>query len=103
MGFLNVKTNYSGPQFILTRTGASMNQKCKDDFKESLLGQYRELIQEAILESESDMKTRLDIGRLNSKLTVITKSARYDGLNDETIDQLINEAMTPDVCKRSAA
>lgn len=79
-----------------------MNVKSHEDFHDSLLGQYRDLIHEAILESESDWKTRLDLGRLNSKLKVITKSALYDGLTEETIDELINEAMTPEVCKRAA-
>lgn len=65
----------------------------KENFQEALVGQYRELIQEAILESETDHKTQLNIGKLNAKLKVILKAAHYDGLADETIQQLIDEAV----------
>jgi hypothetical protein len=35
----------------------------------------------------------MDLGKLNSKLQVIYKAAQYDGLNEETINQLIDEAI----------
>ena len=64
-----------------------------EQFHESLIGQYRDLIHEAVLESESDHKTRLDIGKLNSKLQVILKAAAYDGLPDHVVNQLIEDAI----------
>jgi hypothetical protein len=64
-----------------------------EQFHESLIGQYRDLIHEAVLESESDHRTRLDIGKLNSKLQVILKAAAYDGLPDDVVNQLIDEAI----------
>jgi hypothetical protein len=62
-----------------------------ETFQEALVGQYRDLIQEAILESETHHKTRLDIGRLNAKLRVICKAAQYDGLDEDTLNALIDQ------------
>lgn len=70
-----------------------MNVRNLENFQEALLGQYRDLIHEAILESETDHKTRLNLGKLNSKLQVICKAAQYDGLSETTINQLIDEAI----------
>lgn len=64
-----------------------------ETFQEALICQYRDLIHEAILESETDHKTRMDIGKLNSKLQVISKAAHFDGLSQAVIDQLIDEAI----------
>jgi hypothetical protein len=79
-----------------------LNVRNLEAFQESLIGQYRDLIHEAIIESETDWKTRLDLGRLNSKLKVIMKAAAYDGLNEDTISTLIDEAMTPEICDRAS-
>lgn len=65
----------------------------KMEFQDALVGQYRDLIHEAILESETDHKTRLNLGKLNSKLQVICKAAQYDGLPETTINELIDEAI----------
>jgi hypothetical protein len=70
-----------------------LNVRNLENFQEALVGQYRDLIREAILESETDHKTRLNIGKLNSKLKVICKAAQYDGLPESTINQLIDEAV----------
>jgi hypothetical protein len=64
-----------------------------EQFHESLIGQYRDLIHEAVLESESDHKTRVNIGKLNSKLQVILKAAAYDGLPENVVNQLIDDAI----------
>jgi len=72
-----------------------------ETFQEALVCQYRDLIHEAILESETDHKTRLNIGKLNSKLQVICKAAQYDGLDETTINELIDEAI-PQVETRAA-
>lgn len=70
-----------------------MNVRSIETFQEALVCQYRDLIHEAILESETDHKTRLNIGKLNSKLQVICKAAQYDGLDEMTINRLIDEAI----------
>ena len=70
-----------------------MNVRNLENFQEALVSQYRELIQEAVLESETDHKTSMDIGKLNAKLKVIYKAAQYDGLQEDTISQLIDETI----------
>ena len=60
---------------------------------EMLIGQYRVLINEAVLESETEHKTSMDIGKLNSKLRVIYKAAQFDGINESIISDLIDQAM----------
>lgn len=72
---------------------ALLNVRSIETFQEALVCQYRDLIHEAILESETDHKTRLNIGKLNSKLQVICKAAQYDGLDEMTINRLIDEAI----------
>ena len=58
-----------------------------------LIGQYRVLINAAVLESETEHKTSMDIGKLNSKLRVIYKAAQFDGINESIISDLIDQAM----------
>ena len=70
-----------------------MNLKRSESFQEVLVCQYRELITEAILESETDHKTRLNLGKLNAKLMLICKAAQYDGLPEAVIDRLIDETV----------
>jgi len=70
-----------------------------DQFEEVLINQYRDLIMEAIIESETDHKTSLNIGKLNSKLQMIYKSAECDGLPEEKVNQLIDELMAPKMHK----
>jgi hypothetical protein len=70
-----------------------LNVRNIETFQEALVCQYRDLIHEAILESETDHKTRMDLGKLNSKLRVICKAAHYDGLTDDIISDLIDEAV----------
>lgn len=73
---------------------APLNVRNLENFHEALVGQYRDLIHEAILESETDHKTRMDIGKLNAKLRVIMKAAQYDGLPETIVSQLIDEAVS---------
>jgi hypothetical protein len=79
-----------------------LNVRNLENFHEALISQYRDLIHEAILESETDWKTRLDLGKLNSKLKIIMKAAAYDGLNEATINHLIDQAMTPEEYERAS-
>jgi hypothetical protein len=70
-----------------------LNVRNSETFHDALIAQYRELIHEAILESETEHKTSMDIGKLNSKLQVIYKAANYDGLEEGIVSQLIDEAL----------
>jgi hypothetical protein len=78
---------------------AQLNVRKLENFQEALVCQYRELIHEAILESETDHKTCLNLGKLNSKLQVICKAAQYDGLGETQINQLIDEAVPSTAAK----
>lgn len=79
-----------------------MNVRNLENFHDALVCQYRDLIHEAILESETDHKTRMDLGKLNAKLQVILKAAQYDGLPENTINQLIDEAIPATQVARAA-
>jgi hypothetical protein len=70
-----------------------LNLKNIEHFQDALICQYRDLIHEAILESETDHKTKLDINKLNAKLRVILRAAQYDGIPEEVISHLIDEAI----------
>lgn len=70
-----------------------MNVRNLENFQDALLCQYRDLIHEAILESETEHKTRMDLGKLNAKLRVIFRAAAYDGLPEAIISQMIDEAI----------
>ena len=70
-----------------------MRALATQQFQDSLINQYRELIHQAIQESETDHKTQLNIGKLNSKLNIIVKAASYDGLPSELVDSLIDQAL----------
>lgn len=70
-----------------------MSLRNSENFQDALIAQYRDLIHEAILESETEHKTSMDIGKLNSKLRVIMKAAQYDGLDDSIISNLIDHAI----------
>jgi hypothetical protein len=70
-----------------------LNVRNLENFQDALICQYRDLIHEAILESETDHKTRLNLGKLNSKLKIILKAAQYDGLEENTVNELIDQAI----------
>lgn len=82
--------------------GDHLNVRNLENFHDALVCQYRDLIHEAILESETDHKTRMDLGKLNAKLQVILKAAQYDGLPENTINQLIDEAIPSTPAARAA-
>lgn len=70
-----------------------MRTSASEQFYESLVCQYRDLIHEAILESESDHRTCLNIGKLNAKLQIILKAAAYDGIPEHVVNTLIDEVL----------
>lgn len=68
--------------------------KNQESFQDALICQYRDLIHEAILECETEHKTRLNIGKLNAQLKLICKAAQYDGLPESVLNELINESFS---------
>jgi hypothetical protein len=79
-----------------------LKDEATDNFQASLIRQYQDLIQEAILECETEHRTRLNVGKLNSKLKVIQKAAKCDGIPDATISTLIEQATSPSVMNKAA-
>lgn len=70
-----------------------MNVRNLENFQGTLVCHYRDLIYEAISESQADHKSRMDLGRLNAKLRVICKAAQHDGLSEIVISQMIDDAI----------
>lgn len=60
-------------------------------FRESLKKQYKDQVQSAIFECETDARTTLNLGKLKSKYDQIYKAALSDGLCEQEIDSLIDE------------
>lgn len=69
-----------------------MSAMPSERFHETLLAQYRDLIQEAFLESESQHRTQIDGRLLRSKLRMIFRAAVIDGLTPREIQQLVDYA-----------
>ncbi len=59
----------------------------------ALIGQYKSLIQEAITECSPEKRTQLDIGKLSAKLNIILKAAKHDGLPEDMVNTMIDEAI----------
>jgi len=68
------------------------NQEKNMTFHESLIGQYRELIHEAMIESEVDHKSNLDLNILVTKLQIVMKAALLDGMSETEVIALVEEA-----------
>ncbi len=79
-----------------------MKEDDKDNFQASLEQQYQEMIQEALLECETEHRTRLNLGKLQSKLQVIQKAAQQDGIAQAVIDRLITETIPPSTYQKAA-
>ncbi len=59
----------------------------------ALIGQYKSLIHEAITECSPEKQTQLDIGKLSAKLNIILKAAKHDGLPEDMVNTMIDEAI----------
>ncbi|WPU66661.1 hypothetical protein [Peredibacter starrii] len=69
-----------------------MSSRPFDYFHDSLLSQYRELIREAILESEIDHKLHIDMNILSIKVQNIIHAALIDGISELEVRGLLAEA-----------
>ena len=54
----------------------------KDDFQQTLILQYSEVIEEMIIESESVYRSQLDLNELDFRVKGLIQSARVDGLDE---------------------
>lgn len=70
----------------------------KDDFKQTLIKQYSEVIDEIIVESESVYRSQIDYYELDYRVQSLIQAARVDGL-EETVIWDILERRVPDYIK----
>lgn len=61
----------------------------KDDFKQTLIRQYSEVIDEMIVESESVYRSHLNYEELDFKMRTLISAARVDGLEEKVIWDLL--------------
>lgn len=61
----------------------------KDDFKQTLIQQYSEVIEEMIVESESVYRSQLDLNELDFRVRSLIRAARVDGLEEGVIWDII--------------
>jgi hypothetical protein len=66
-----------------------------DNFKQTLIKQYSEVIEEMIVESETVYRSHLDFNELDFRVRGLIQAARVDGL-DESIIWNILERRVPD-------
>lgn len=70
-----------------------MNARTIEHFHDSIVSLYKEMIQEALLESEIDARSHLDTTFLEKKVTEIISSAGVDGLTYQEIRTLVDDAI----------
>lgn len=66
-----------------------------DDFKQTLIKQYSEVIEEMIVESETVYRSHLDYDELNFRVLNLIQAARVDGLEEHVIWGIL-ERRVPD-------
>jgi hypothetical protein len=67
----------------------------KDDFKQTLIKQYSDSIEEIIVESETVYRTHLDFNELDYRVRGLIQAARVDGLEEGIIWDIL-ERRVPD-------
>jgi len=73
----------------------------KDDFKQTLIRQYSEVIEELIVESESIYRSHIDYDELDTRVRSLLKAARVDGVEESVIYSIL-ERKVPGYSKKSA-
>lgn len=61
----------------------------KDDFKQTLIKQYSEVIEEIIVESETVYRSHLDFDILDNRVRSLIQAAKVDGLEESIIWDLL--------------
>jgi hypothetical protein len=61
----------------------------KDDFKQTLIKQYSEVIEEMIVESETVYRSHLDFNELDFRIRSLIQAARVDGLEESIIWDIV--------------
>ncbi|MDO9182662.1 MAG: hypothetical protein Q7U04_09650 [Bacteriovorax sp.] len=57
----------------------------KEDFKQTLIKQYSEVIEEIIVESESIYRSHIDYNQLDFRVRSLIVAAKVDGLEERII------------------
>jgi hypothetical protein len=61
----------------------------KEDFKQTLIKQYSEVIEEMIVESETVYRSHLDFDELDFRIKSLIQAARVDGLDEAVIWDIV--------------
>ncbi|MCK6596567.1 MAG: hypothetical protein L6Q33_15335 [Bacteriovoracaceae bacterium] len=67
----------------------------RDDFQDVLINQYRDVVEELVIESESVYRSQLDYELLSSRVSNLIKAAKVDGLDEQVIWKIL-ERRVPD-------
>ena len=62
----------------------------KEDFKQTLIKQYSEVIEEMIVESETVYRSHLDFNELDFRVKNLIQAARVDGLEESVIWDILS-------------
>jgi hypothetical protein len=62
----------------------------RDQFVNTLIAQYKETIEEALVESEHVYRSTIDYDLLHSKVVELLKAARVDGLDEKIVWDLLS-------------
>ena len=67
-----------------------MNKDTKDQFTETLIAQYKEEIEEILVECEHVYRLTIDYDLLNMKVEELFRSATVDGLPEKILWEMIH-------------
>lgn len=62
----------------------------RDQFVNTLIAQYKETIEEALVESEHVYRSTIDYDLLHMKVVELLKAARVDGLDEKIVWDLLS-------------
>ncbi len=65
----------------------------KEDFKQTLIKQYSEVIDEIIFESELNHRLNIDYDQLDFRVRSIIKAAKVDGLDESIIWDILEHRL----------
>lgn len=65
----------------------------KDDFKQILIKQYSEVIEELIAESEIIHRADIDFKKLDFRVKFLIKAAKVDGLDERVIWEILEHRL----------
>lgn len=79
------------PLFRQDRSSISGGKMDKDKFQETLILQYRDEIEEILVESEHVYRSTIDYDLLDQKVTELMNAAKVDGLDSTVLWEMIEK------------